>query len=171
MTPEVVAWLVAAMSAWVPPGANDAVRYDAIARDILSVAFDPEEAPLYDEANGRARTALVLASFAAAESGGFLLDVDTGKRRGGNGAVCMMQVKVGPHGTSEGWSAKDLVENRSRCVRVGLHMMRESVQTCHAMKGADRLSFYTHGRCVADNGVARWRVGRADGWLKRNPMP
>ena len=113
MTPELVAWLVAAMSAWAPPGANDAVRYDAIARDILSVALDAEEAPLFydakdakaDEAQARARTALVLASFAAAESGGFQVDVDTGKRRGANGAVCMMQIKVGAHGTPEGWTA------------------------------------------------------------------
>src|SRR5262249_8892401 len=146
-------------------------RYEAIARDILTVALDPDEAPIFDEADGRARTALVLASFAAAESGGFHIDVDTGKRRGANGAVCIMQVKVGAHGTSDGWSAKDLIESRTRCVRAGLHMMRESTQTCRAMKGADRLGFYTHGRCVEGNGVARWRVGRAQAWLKKNPMP
>src|SRR5438445_11528132 len=121
MSPEVVAWLVAAMSAWAPPGPNDSIRYDAIARDILTVALDPEESPVFDEPDARARTALVLASFAAAESGGFQIDVDSGKRRGARGAVCMMQITVGPHGTSDGWSAKDLIENRSRCVRAGLH--------------------------------------------------
>ena len=171
MTPEIVAWLVAAMTAWAPPGPNDGARYEAIARDILTVALDPEEPALFDEADGRARTALVLASFAAAESGGFLVDVDSGKRRGSRGNVCMMQVGVGAHGTAEGWTAKDLIESRPRCVRAGLHLLHDSTQTCRANKGADRFSAYTHGRCVANNDITRFRVGRAQAWIKKHPMP
>src|SRR5437899_343468 len=147
-------WVLAAMTAWAPPKTNSEVpRYEAIASDIGAVAADEGETPVFDGDEGRARTALLLASTAFDESG-FRADVDDGRARGDEGeSVCIMQVRVGTWRTREGWTAKDLITDRKKCVRAALHRMHESIAWCKGLKGGDQLGGYTHGQCVHPNGI------------------
>jgi hypothetical protein len=163
-------WLMTAMVAWNPPAqhregegaARD--RYASIAHDFAEVALDQAEKPLFDGPNGRAQTALLMASVASAESG-YRRDVDTGVLKGDHGrSWCILQVQVHGH-TAENWTGQELVEDRKRCVRAGLHKMQESFATCKAMPLADRLAQYTLGRCEHEPKAA-WRVRRALAWWK-----
>jgi hypothetical protein len=154
------------MVAWAPvPTDADLTRYKSIASDIEAIAYDPEEPPLVGGPDGRARTALLLASTAYDESF-FRADVDDGRARGDQGrSVCIMQIWVGS-GTREGWSAKELIADRQKCVRAALHIMRDSIFWCRGT-GGDQLGLYTHGRCVHPNRIGRGRWGRAFAW----PLP
>ena len=70
-----VRYVLAAMLSWVPPAAHVASeapqraleRYRVIAEDIVAVALDEGEKPLFGGADGRARTAVLLASIASWE--------------------------------------------------------------------------------------------------------
>ena len=88
-------WILTAMVTWAPPKSDtDLERYKAIASDIERVAYDADEAPALLGSEGRARTALLLASTAYDESY-FRADVDRGEARGDGGrSVCVMQVWV-----------------------------------------------------------------------------
>ena len=92
----VTTWLVGAMIAWVPPLHDaDRVRYESIARDMVAVAYDDQEAPLFAGADGRAKTALLMASIASFESQ-YRADVDDGRVTGDHGrSFCLMLVQVG----------------------------------------------------------------------------
>ncbi len=111
--PDVITYLVAAMTTWVPlhahaePKEETAARYDAIAHDAITVAYDESEAPLFGGPNGRAETALLMLSVASLESS-YQKSVDQGTRKGDHGrSFCMMQIRVGDGVTSEGWSGFD----------------------------------------------------------------
>jgi len=160
-------WILSAMVAWVPPATSeDLDRYRRIAADIDTVTTDPQETPAFDGPDGRARTALLLASTAYDESL-FRADVDDGRARGDHGrSVCVMQVWV-ERRTREGWTREDLVADRRKCVRAALHILLASLAWCHALDGGDRLGGYTHGRCVTPNRIGRGRWARALAW----PMP
>lgn len=176
MTVEILAaWILSAMMAWVPPvqqwkegevRASD--RYAAIAQDIAKVALDPEEAPLFEGPQGRAQTALLIASIASFESF-FRFDVDSGKVQGDHGkSWCLMQVQV--HGkTAEGWRGTDLVGDRQKCLKAGLHIMRGSFQWCRGLKLIDRLAGYTTGTCKEEP-YAQQRMRRALVWWKDHPF-
>jgi hypothetical protein len=155
------------MVAWAPPKTDaDLDRYKRIASDIEAVAYDPAEAPVVDGPDGRARTALLLASTAYDESY-FRADVDDGRARGDGGrSVCVMQIWVEGR-TREGWSANELVADREKCVRAALHIMRGSLAWCRRLSGGDRLGGYTHGQCVTPNRIGRARWARAFAW----PVP
>src|SRR5262249_12252982 len=133
------AYIVTAMVAWMPlkshyreaePEARS--RYEAIAHDIAKVALDDNEVPLFAGEDGRTQTALLLASIASFESQ-FRADVDLGKARGDNGVSwCVMQVQV--HGkTAEGWTGQDLIEDRTKCIKTGLHLIQYSFNWCKSM--------------------------------------
>jgi hypothetical protein len=160
-------WVLTAMVTWAPPQTDtDLARYKAIAQDIETVAYDPDETPAFEGPEGRARTALILASTAYDESF-FRADVDDGRARGDGGrSVCVMQVWVEGK-THEGWTAEELIEDRQKCVRAALHILRGSLAWCHALSGGDRLGGYTHGRCVMPNRIGRARWTRAFAW----PLP
>lgn len=156
-------WFVAHMAAWTRPAPGlrptpERVAYLAeVAADALAVAYDPTEAPLFDGPHGRARTAALLLSVASFESG-FSRDVDRGQRRGDAGrSWCLMQFNLGAHGRvaldgdgvrfgEGGWSGADLVAERPRCFRAGLHLLRMSLRTC------GDLTLYTSGRCLRGGG-------------------
>lgn len=168
-------WLMTAMVAWNPPGqhregeAAARERYASIAFDMAEAALDPAEKPLFDGPTGRAQTALLMASVASVESG-FRRDVDTGALKGDHGrSYCIFQVQVRGR-TAEMWTGEELVRDRKRCVRAGLHKMQESFTTCRALPVTDRLALYTTGRCSHEPG-AEWRVKRAMGWWKAHPLP
>ena len=92
---QIITWLVAAMFAWTPAKETDRARYTEIASDLAAVVYDPEEKPLFPGEDGRAKTALLLASIAAHEST-FRVDVEDGRARGDGGTSwCFMQLHIG----------------------------------------------------------------------------
>jgi len=175
---SLVAYLVAAMVGWVPAHAQpqespDEVmdRYESIARDAATVALDPDEAPLFGGPDGRARTALLMLSVASYESG-YRKRVDDGRGRGDNGrSFCLMQIRVGTGATGEGWTGPDLVEDRTRCFRAALHILRKSFGICHSLPVEDRLSAYASGSCTAGTEASRRRILRASNWGATHTLP
>jgi len=175
MHAKLLLWLVTAMLSWTLPAArHDAERdrYEAIAQDAVAVAFDAGEKPIYPGALGRTKTALMLLAIASYESG-FRADVDDGTVRGDGGrSWCLMQVNLGANRIllnddgyafsqdTSGWSGKDLVQDRQRCFRTGLHLMRASHKAC------GNLSAYTSGRCRKKEPKAIARAARASAWFK-----
>jgi hypothetical protein len=176
---SLVGYLVAAMVGWVPlhvhapmesPDQAQA-RYESIARDVVSVAFDESEAPLFDGPDGRTQTALLMLSVASYESG-YRKKVDDGRRLGDHGrSYCLMQIRVGQGATREGWSGHELIDDRQRCFRAALHMLRASFSACRALPMEDRLTAYATGHCFADAMISRSRVGRARAWREAHAPP
>lgn len=174
---DLTSYLVAAMTAWVPltahaePKDETQARYESIARDAAAVASDASEAPLFGGPSGRAQTALLMVAVASLESG-FKKAVDDGTRRGDhNRSVCLMQIRVGSGATSDGWTATDLLSDRTRCLRQGLHYLRGSFNVCRGLPLADRMSAYATGRCVEGEESSRLRVHRALDWWDTHAPP
>jgi hypothetical protein len=170
---HLVAYLLSAMLSWSPAGehayyeARDQTlaRYAVIARAIANVVLDPSEPSLFGGIDGRAETGLFVASVAFHESGGFRRDVQfgTGKHARGDGgrSWCIMQVNIGQGMTGEHWTGPDLVSDPDKCIRAGLHWMRESFKHCTGQTFVDRLSGYTDGRCHDGAVAAHRRTERA----------
>jgi hypothetical protein len=165
-------YLLSAMSAWIPPSAQSAlepvedarVRYESIASDLAAVVNEDEVAPLFEGPSGRTQTALVALSVASFESY-FRRDVDAGERTGDQGnSWCLLQIKIGEGRTREGWSGVDLTQDRKKCFRAGLRMMRGSFLSCRALPVLDRLSAYAIGSCNAEQRESRLRMQRAKAW-------
>jgi hypothetical protein len=176
---NLVTYLVAAMVAWVPIHAHAPIespdvvhaRYESIAHDAVSVALEAGEAPLFDGPDGRAQTAVLMLSVASFESS-FRKSVDEGVGRGDHGySYCLMQIHVGDGHTREGWSGRQLVEDRKLCFRAALHILRASFGACRSLPVDDRLSAYASGRCFADALVSRSRIGRARRWWESHAPP
>jgi hypothetical protein len=173
-TSALTAYLLAAMTTWMPPkeqpeGVEAALRhYEAIAADIAAVALDPEERPVFAGEGGRAKTALLLASIASLESG-FRADVDDGRVRGDHGrSWCLLQVQVWSK-TKEGWRGSDLTKDRQKCITAGLHLVQASYEACPSLPLPDRLSVYTVGHCQKDP-KAENRTLRAIRWMKEHAL-
>jgi len=175
MTVEALAaWVLTAMIAWNPPSAHRegeraaTERYTSIAHDVAAVALDAEEPALFEGPQGRPQTALLMASVASMESN-FREDVDTGKVKGDHGkSWCILQIQV--HGkTVEQWTGDDLVQDRKRCLRAGLHRMRDSFVACKQLPLIERLSAYTTGTCKNEP-KAEFRIRRALGYWKAHPF-
>jgi hypothetical protein len=170
------AYIFSAMVTWTPlkvhfrESENEVrARYEGIARDIATVALDESEPPLFAGEDGRTQTALLIASIASFESY-FRADVDAGKARGDHGVSwCMMQVQV--HGkTAEGWTGQDLILDRTKCIRAGLHLVQYSFEWCKHLPLRHKLSGYTSGTCGAD-ASSEARIARAIRWMKEHPAP
>lgn len=178
----ITVWLVAAINAWAPFRAEtSAAHRAAVAADVAAIAYDPAEPPLFAGPDGRAKTALLIASVTFFESQ-YREDIDAGRCRKDEcdrgRAFCMLQVQPGPGGlvlVGDEWDyadrvpgaralrGEDLVADRQLCVRAALHMMRASMRHVHS------LGEYTgEGR---DGPRARWRLTYAKRWLERNPAP
>jgi hypothetical protein len=78
-----------------------------------------------------------------------------------------MQIWVGAGRTQEGWSAADLIADRSKCIRAALHIIHGSMAWCRRLSAGDLLGGYTHGKCVHPNRIGRARWARAFAW----PIP
>ncbi len=195
-----IAWLVAVMVAFSPlktaehhrnPDARETsaerlVRYEGIARAVATVSFDPEERPLFAGPLGRHMTATALLGIAWKE-GSWQRDVDLGigpKARGGGADSCAMQIRlvswkdaktgeVEDARTKEGWTWRDLVEDREKCFRAGLRLVRRSFGACRAFPAEHALAAYARGRCEDPIGqqksAERIAVGRTLLGLK--PLP
>lgn len=197
-------WCVDRMITWAPPGrptleaakeTNDEtlVRFHAIARDAMEVAYDPSEEPLFPGSYGRSKTLALMLAIADSESG-FRKDVDLGigsNSKGDSGASwCLMQVKTSrtddPHPTriylrggiigyshrsSEGFSGQDLVLDRKACFRVGLHIIRLSFNVCSNLPILERLAAYTSGSCGFGRDASKNRVSKAVQWFTQAAPP
>ena len=145
-------------------------RYRGISEAIAKVAFDPAEQPI----NGsRTFTAALLLSIAFHESS-FRRDVDLGIGRqrlaksGWNDfgrSWCMMQINLGTKNvpdtrpghkgnwreesnaqTEDGWWGSELLADREKCFRAGLHVIRRT-WGCRGGTLSDALSKYAGGVC------------------------
>ncbi len=116
------------------------------------------------------------------------------KARGDSGrSWCLMQVKlgapekdtgrtrlrvfVGPNGGlrfvsspkeagyAASWGGEDLVQDRTKCIRVALRLARMSFGACSKLDVRDRLSMYASGQCEEGQDASRRRVTRAQRWL------
>jgi len=166
----VTTWLVGAMIAWVPPAHDaDRVRYQSIAHDLAVVAFDEKEPAAFTGSDGRAKTALLMASIASFESQ-YRADVDDGRTTGDHGrSFCLMQVQV-VGTTSEGWTGRDLTSDRQKCFRAALKRIRISFDWCKDHAIEDRLSGYTSGTCRDGESLSRNRFWRARAYWQRTPF-
>ena len=176
---SLVTYLVTAMLSWVPLHAHapfeseaDAQeRYESIARDAAAVAMDGGEEPLFGGTNGRSETAILMLSIASFESS-FKKKVDDGIGRGDHGrSYCLMQIHVGNGTTPEGWSGPELIDNRQRCFRAALHILRGSFGVCHGLPMEDRLSAYATGQCLPNVAISRSRIGRARTFWEAHSPP
>lgn len=159
----IVGWMFAVVTALSPqdptavnqedPEARSA-RMSSIAQDIAEVVFDESEDPLFSGYRGREKSAIFVATWAAHESNHFEKSVDVGTKRGDNGSSwCLMQRHIGRGKTPEGWSGKDLVNDRKKCILSGYRVMKYSWRTCRGPELA-RGAMYISGRC-------NWAVGQS----------
>lgn len=157
-------------------------RYESIAQDIQTVVS--EEEPLFKGPQGRIKTASVILSIMYHESG-FRKDVDlgVGKLSKGDGgkSVCMMQLNIGDGRTfswntkknrvalpadpkdevSQGWTAKEILADRKKCIRAGYRIMKLSFAATSAMPPVEWLRVYASGKSDAGSKESRSRMGLA----------
>jgi len=159
-------------------------RYESIAKDLVDVVFDPNEKPLYDGPNGRVKTAAVILAIDSFESG-FRKDVDYGigsQSRGDHGSSwCLGQINLGdnrfllkPDGSfeyssKEGWSGRDLVNDRKKCFRAQLAILRLSYQ-CPITDDEQKLNLYASGSCYGGVWHSRNRMKRAQRFLDQTTL-
>jgi hypothetical protein len=153
-------------------------RYKEIAKayfDVISAA-SPADLPFTGE-DAQMQTAATLVGIGRAESG-WNKDVDFGKGRYGVGdegaSFCIQQILVGGGRTVEGWSSKDLITDRTKCIKASLRAVRVSFQMCAYLPVAMRLTAYASGNCRNMHGrrasVYRYNLGqKALGALKAVP--
>lgn len=146
------------------------LRLTTIAEDIVSVVYDEGEKPLFSGPEGLEKSAVFIAIWASHESGGFAKTVDDGSKRGDGGSSwCIMQLHIGKGKTPEGWTGRDLIEDRKKCIRAGYHVMKQSWNMC---KGdpTEKLAAYISGRCDVSRTDSRIRYNHAMKVFKRNKL-
>jgi hypothetical protein len=191
----VAEWLLGLMVAFAPPeraakqehfpGWEETVdarreRYASIAADLYALAYDPETKPIFGGKKGRARTAALLLAVAYHESG-FARDVDLGpcyRGKDGKGArcdhglsACLMQVRIGKGTTSEGWTQKELFEDRKKCFAAGLRLLRRSFSACKALPMKHRLNAYASGSCDKGHAGSERLMNMAEKFTTKLPLP
>jgi len=154
-------------------------RYEDLAADIAEVAFDENEAPLFDGPAGREATALLLTAVAWHESG-FRKDVEICEgpiAKGDEGrSIGLFQIMRGAN--RQGYSAKQICSDRKLQVRLGLHVLRRAKERCGGSP-LIWLQAYGAGRCHLPHSSARnkcaafERIGRKhfDGLSCRSTGP
>lgn len=148
--------------------ADALARYESIATDIVLVAYDADEKPILNVGPySRAHSAVMIATTYYYE-GGFRKDIDYGHgewaRGDGGKSWCMGQINLGKRQiktedgwiedsarrTLEGWSGRDLVEDREKCVRVTRRILELSFGTCRSYN--EGLAVYASGTCGSEAG-------------------
>ena len=76
-----------------------------------------------------------------------------------------MGIMVGKGDTAEGWTMKQLTEDRILCFTVGYHRMRMSVAKCG--KNVHGLAVYASGRCDWGRKESRDMVTRGYRWFAK----
>lgn len=170
-------------------------RYRAIAETIVDGVFDPEVEPVFNGPRARQNTAMLVTIWWNAESG-FRRDVDLGTGRAKTAKAgwndfgrswCMGQINLGrkrrpdpenkgawiedsPTLTPEGWSGRELCQDRAKCLRATLRVMRGSIRACRNLPAAERLAAYAAGTCSSRAGqdISRTRMTWYLRWLQRD---
>jgi len=147
-------------------------RLESIAHDIVDVTFDENEKPLFQGPNGRYKSAVLMATWASHESGAYRKSVDTGSNRGDRGGSwCIMQLHIGEKGkTTEGWTGKDLVTDRKKCILAGYHVMRSSINTCKNVPESEAMAAYASGNCEIGLNISRNRYKHMTSVLLAHPF-
>jgi len=188
MTPELLAaWLVGIMLKAVPPGkyreppelveteADTRARYQAIAAALAEVVLDPNERSIFGGDDGRRRTASLLLSLSVYESG-LKRDVDLGigkhdkAPRNSRQYWCTLQIGVDGGKTAEGWTGPELVADRRKCFRAGLHRLLRARGSCSKHGPEAWLRTYTSGNCTQGEKAASQRMATAHRWMSY-PFP
>ncbi len=168
MTPLAL-YLSAALHAWCPANqhlfveaaAITEARYADIADTIATIALDPAEGPLFAGGDGRARTALLLASIASFESGCFRGDIQFCAASGDSGrAWGLYQSHAGR--TRVCWSLQ-------AATVVALRQVRESFVACEQLEPDRWLNEYASGTCSRGTRESRNRWNRARDWMRVHP--
>jgi hypothetical protein len=178
----VAAWLTLALTHWTPAPRGEThdmfvAERGIVADAIAGVTYDPAEPPIYKGRDGRARTALLIASIASYESG-LQPRLAQGLCKPGECdhglATGLLQTHMGTYGLvllpGAGFrycgtpepacvTADTVKGNEGLQVRVALHFLR--------MGGIGR---YT-GEGDANGLAARRRTMRAETWIMRHPAP
>lgn len=176
-------WILSAMLSISPyraekfPNETEAARnarFESMAVDMAEAI--EESKPLFKSKDSEVKTAALITAVSFFE-GGFRKDVDEGKLRGDGGSSwCHMQLHIGKGhvkiGTEEmkAWTGKDLIEDRVKCFRAGLEVLRSSLASC-SKYGPDVLSQYTTGKCTTNQREARHRWQLHQRILLNNPYP
>lgn len=169
-------------------------RYESIAADTASVMFNPSNPPLFAGPHGRAKTASVAMGIMFYESS-FRRDVDYGLGTAGLGdggtSFCLMQVKTGsgrtgtwnkahhrfkqwgddPADLVEGWTGRELVQDRKKCIEAGYRVMATSFSMCRHLPVPEWLRAYASGNCDDDGGGAEKSEARMNfgiNWFNRH---
>lgn len=171
-------------------------RYADIAKAMEKVFFDPSEEPLMIDTsqtdpekgklNGRFMSAALAVGVMAPESY-FHRNVQLGlsKGKGDNGkSWCLGQINIGDgrialNGDSfkyvtdgkSGWSGKDLVDDLDKCLRIKLHIMRDSFKKCKKNPLLQKLNAYTSGDCEKGGEASEYRMKLGFKTYKDNPVP
>lgn len=180
----VIAIMVSIMTSLSPPGraiwpkeatetkAQAIERYHEIAEAIYEVAHESE--PLFGGSSGRLRTAALLLAVAHYESG-FRRDIDLGLARrklskyGWNDygrSWCMLQLNLGKRGndsaetTPQGWTGRQLLDDRTKCFSAGLEAMRRSMTACSQNAPSHRLAAYASGSCDKGMRASKLRIDK-----------
>jgi len=166
-------------------------RYREIAETLVDGVFDPTVEPLFTGSRARQNTAMLVLVWWHAESG-FRRDVDLGTGRAKTAKAgwndygrswCMGQINLGrkrrpdplhpgtwiedsPTTTPDGWSGRDLCQDRSKCFLATLRVMRQSISVCRNLHFEERLAAYAAGTCESKAGqaISRQRMS----WFHRN---
>lgn len=179
-----VAWAMALMIAWLPPGrtpwpelreetqAETVARYRELAEAAVDVARSND--PLFDGPQGRERTAALLLALAYHESAFHnRVTTERGKdvERSDRGrSWCAMQILLGREGAPlpwhytrlvpERWGRTELEADPRRCLEVGYRFARASFERCRGVPIERRLGAYTGEGCGRAP-KSRTRVKRA----------
>lgn len=167
-------------------------RYDSIAKDVIDVVWADPQPPIFSGPNGRARTVAVILSIMSHESG-FRKDVDLGLGKSAKGdgghSWCLMQLNIGDGRTAtwntvkgreaypadpesevaQGWTGKELVTDRKKCITAGLRVIRMSFAGTAGFPLADRLRVYASGSSNAGGEASARRMNLATKWYASNP--
>ena len=168
-------------------------RYQGIAEAIATVAYDAAEEPVegnrrftaalmaavaYHESGFRRDVDLGIGRARLAASGWN----DSGR------SWCLMQINLGRKDldketadrlsaekgfavtmdsalkTREGWTGLELLQDREKCFRAGLHVLKGAVGVCHHLGRLDWLRSYASGNCSDGANESALRMGTAIRW-------
>ena len=172
-------------------------RYHQIAEAIATVAYDPDEEPVATRRFTAAMLAAI--SFHESRwrrdvdlGMGRTMLARTGWNGGGN-AWCMMQLQLGRRWlpapdaerlsseagfriledsalrTSEGWTGLDLLGDRLKCFRAGLHAVRLSAGAARGMGQENWLRIYTSGSMSRGGKCSAQRMWTASLFARKAP--
>jgi hypothetical protein len=182
----IVVWVFSALTSWTltpkDPGSMGVMEQArrTVTQEVIDVAYDPTEAPLFKGPDGRARTAILLGVIATLETR-LAAHVRQGRCKtgecdpngsGGHDAVGLMQIHVGEDGillTQKGYRRcsrrdasclheSDLIRHEEVAIRLALHMVRQS-----------GLASYC-GEPV-EGPVTQRRKNVLEAWLTKHPAP